>query len=324
MIITRKLQSPFLMNEEGSVGGGGIGIASSVADPPASTPESTVPDPSVPPSFDAKGLFSPEGAFEKVGDRYANDDVSAEFIDRNFAGKTPTEVAKILKDNMTAARQKGVQYPNAEASDEDRAIWNKAAGVPEAVGQIMPEDFETFQNATGWTPEVTTPVLEAMINAGTPGPAIAAALEAVQKAAASQGEQWQAAAKEALETSQSAIRDDWGVEYDSKISSAQAAAERVGVKAGLTEDEISDLVSGVGEVRNPSITKAFAVLAETIQEAAYKGPASTSVAKEFMGPKEEAFDIMNNTSNPMYEKYRTSDKDVHDHVDRLLAKAAAS
>lgn len=292
--------------------------------PAIATPEGgEQPDPSVPPQFDASGLFNIDGKFEEVGERYASENVSADFINRYFKGKTPTDIAESLKANQAAARAKAVTYPNAESTDEDRAAWNKAANVPESVEQVMPEDFESFQNATGWTPEVAQPVIDAMIQAGTPGPAITAAIAAVQQAATAQGEAWQAAAQEESETAQQAVREAFGVEYDAKISQAQAAAERAGINAGLSADEVADLVKGVGEVRNPFITRAFAAISGSIQEAQYKGVQGGNLAGAYMGPREEAFDIMNNPTNPMYEKYRASDKAVHAHVDGLLAKATA-
>lgn len=319
MRITKTTNSGMLRNEMTGPEGGGAAVAE-----PATSPETTTTsaaDPSVPPSYDATGLFSPDGKFESIGEKFGNDSVSADFIDRNFKGKSPAELALHLKNNVEAARARQVAYPNAESSEEDWGAWRKAAGVPESVEQVMPEDFESFQNATGWTPEVAQPVIDAMIKAGTPGPAISAAIAAVQTAATTQGEAWKSEGQEAHLAKENALNEVWGVEKDAKISAAQGAAEKVAIKAGLSEDEVADISAGIKDLRHPGLTRVFASLADTIAEASYKGPAAASMADQFRPPREEAQSIMNDTNHPMHGKYRSGDREVHDHVDRLLKKA---
>lgn len=302
-----------IRNEEGGdAGGGGTAVADSVADP------------STPPTFDATGIFDREGKFADIGERYKTDEVDAEYINRHLKGKTPSEVAKILKDNQTAARAKNIAYPGLEATDDDRARYNAAVGVPESVDQVMPEDFESFQNATGWTPEVATPVIDAMIKAGTPGPAITAAIAAVQEAAENQGQQWAAQAQEAQESAKAQVLEAFGTDAEAKINSATTAAEKLAMKAGLTQEQIDDVKAGVSEIRNPAITRMFAELSGTIQEAAYRGPSATSKAEEFMPPKELANAIMNDENHPMHSKFMAGDDEVNNYIDELLLKAATT
>ena len=302
-----------LLSEEGGEGGEGGGAAAAAA--------AVADDPSTPPSFDATGIFNADGGFEAIGSKYANDDTDAEYIDRHFKGKTPAQLAKILKDNQTAARAKSLTYPGAEATDDDKARWNAGAGVPEKVEQVMPENFEEFQNATGWTPEVATPVIQAMIDAGTPGPAITAAIAAVQAAASGQGEQWAEQAQEARAAGETEVREAFGAEFDGKINGAMVAVEKLGLKSGLSQEQIDDVKAGVQEIRNPAITRMFANLADSISEAAYRGPGAAGMADGFRGPAEEASAIMNDSSHPMHEKYMSGDRRVNDHVDGLLDKA---
>lgn len=300
-----------IRNEEGGDAGGG---GAAVADP--------VADPSTPPSFDASGIFNRDGKFTDIGERYKTDDVDADYINRYFKDKTPSDVAKILKDNQVAARSKSVTYPGADATEDDWTRYRSAVGVPESVEQVMPEDFESFQNATGWTPEVATPVIDAMIKAGAPGPVISASIAAVQAAAENQGQQWAAQAQEAQEAAKAQVLEAFGTEMAEKVNSATTAAEKLAMKAGLTQEQIEDVKAGVAEIRNPAITRMFAELSGTIQEAAYRGPSATSKAEEFMPPKELANAIMNDENHPMNAKFMAGDDEVNDYVNDLLLKAS--
>lgn len=313
MSITQRLFRSVLRNDEpGDTGGGDVPTQ------PSSPPNS---DPSIPPQFDASGIFNLDGQFGEIGERYATDDVDADYINRHFKGKTPSEIAKTLKDNQTAARAKGVSYPGAEASEDDWVQWRKAAGVPESADQVMPEDFEAFQNATGWTPEVAQPVLDAMIKAGAPGPVITAAIGAVQQAAAAQIEAWTAEGQQSHEANVDEVRKAFGAETDARIDGGVVAAEKLGLKSGLTQEQIDEVKEGIREVRNPSITRMFANLADAIRAAAYQGPGAASMASVYEGPREEAEAIMGNPKHPMHQKFLEGDREVHTYLDDLLDKA---
>jgi len=306
-------QYELIRNEEGGESAGSGAVAEPVAD--------MASDPSIPPSFDASGMFDEDGRFLEIGDRFKNDSVDADYINRNFKGKSPAELAKMLKDNQTAARAKSISYPSADATDEDWSRYREMAGVPESVEQVMPEDFDSFQNATGWSEEVATPVIQTLINAGTPGPAISAALAAVQEAAASQAEQWQTEAQQRQEEGKQQLLQAFGTETESRINGATVAAEKLGIQAGLTQDQIENVKAVVSEIQSPELTRMFAHLGDAISEAAYRGPGQSAKVDDFRGPAETAQAIMEDDTHPMHAKFMSGDDAVHKHVDNLLAKA---
>ena len=306
-------QYELIRNEEGGDAGGGA----AVADPT----EEYGSDPSTPPTFDASGMFDADGKFQEIGDRFKNDSVDADYINRNFKGKSPSDLAKMLKDNQTAARAKSVSYPGADATDEDWSRFREAAGVPESADQVMPEDFESFQNATGWTEEVATPVVDALIQSGAPGPAITAGLAAVQEAAAAQAEKWQAEAQERREAGKQQLLEAFGTETDARINGATVAAEKLGIQAGLSQEQIEGVKQVVSQIDSPELTRMFAHLSDAISEASYRGPGQTAKVDDFRGPAETAQAIMEDDQHPMHAKFMAGDDAVHKHVDTLLAKA---
>ena len=302
-----------LRNEAGDPEGGSASPATDTA----------ATDTSTPPTFDTAGIFDEDGNFGEIGDRFKTEDIDADYINRNFKGKTPAQVAKILKDNQTAARAKSVAYPGMDASDEDRQRYNQAVGVPEDVNQVMPEDFEGFQKATGWTPEVATPVIQSLIDSGTPGPAITAGLEAVQKAAELQGQAWAADMEKAREEGKQAIMETFGGDTSARVGAAADAAEKLAIKSGLPEDRVNAIKEGVLSMDNPEMTLMFSHIAGEIKDAAYRGPSAAAKADEFLGPREQAMSIIEDSNHPMHEKYLSGDDGVHAHIDHLLKKAAA-
>lgn len=302
-------------NEEGGEVGGGAAMTDSEV--------SGGVDPSVPPTFDASGIFDSDGRFGDIGSRYQTDDIDADFINRNFKGKSPSEVAKILKDNQIAARAKSIAYPGEDANEADIQRFREAAGVPSEVSQVMPEDFESFQNATGWSEEVATPVIQALIDANAPGPVISAGLAAVQEAATKQIEAWQAESAQAQEAGRLEIRDDFGPDYQQRVDGAVTAAEKLGVKSGLNQEAIDQIKDMVGNMSNPGLTRMFANLGDAITEAAYRGPGHTQNVDEFRGPGDIARAIMEDSNHPMNAKFLAGDNDVNKYVDELLAKAYA-
>lgn len=312
MRYTTKDQTGFLMNEEGASGGG-----AAVAAPTPSGGEGAASEGQVP-SFDASGIFDHEGKFNAIGERYQNEEVKGDYINQHFKGKTPAEVAKILKDNQTAARAKAVTYPGADATEEDWSRYREAVGVPQEVSQVMPENFEEFQNATGWTPEVANPVVEALIQAGAPGPVITAGMAAVQAAAAQQGEAWAAEAKAAQDAAKAAMQEKYGTKYQAKMDNVSVAVDKAGVLAGLDQAEINDIKEGLQSFRHPGLTRLLAVMGDTVQEAAYRGPGAAQKADEFRGGMDTSNAIMNDPSHPLYEKYWAGDRQVNAHVDNLL------
>lgn len=305
-------QYELIRNEEGGDVGGG-----------ASTDSDAIDDPSTPPTFDASGIFDSDGRFGDIGSRYQSDDIDADFINRNFKGKSPTEVAQILKNNQIAARAKSIAYPGADASSEDIQRFREAAGVPEEVSQVMPEDFESFQNATGWTQEVATPVIQALIDANTPGPAIAAGLAAVQQAAAAQAEAWIAESQEAKEAGRQEVMQAFGPNAQDKINAAAESVERLGINAGISRDAIDQIKQTVTEMSNPALTRMMAHLGGAIADAQYRGPGQSAQVDEFRGPRETAIAIMEDDNHPMHAKFMAGDSKVNAYVDELLAKAAS-
>lgn len=274
-----------------------------------------------PGGFDSSGLFNEAGQFGEIGAKYANEEagVSAEFIDRYFSGKTPGEVAQSLYENKRAASQKAVAYPGGDASDDDRAAWNSAAGVPDSVEQVLPENMEEFTKATGWTNDTAVPVIQAMIDAGAPGPVIQAATAAVHKAATGQIEAWNAEAAEAHKAAEESFRQKYGEETGAKLEAAQEAAGKLAEKAGIDPAAIEDIKQGIGDFRRPELTQMFAHLAETIREAQFKGPGAPPQADQFQQPRDLAHTIMNDANHFLHEKYLAGDPHVNGAIDDMLS-----
>ena len=280
-------------------------------------------------AFDPSGHFDESGKFGQIGERYASDGVDSDFINRHFAGKTPGEVAQTLKANKSLASQKALAYPGGDASADEVDMWRKGAGVPENAAQILGEDTADFTAATGWQPEMITGVVDAMIAANTPGPSIAAGMEAVQVAAKEQGEAWKASIEAKHDAAVAAFEVKHGAEHEAALQSAVIAAEKVGEKAGLDANQIEVISEAIADLQNPDLTEMFVNISKTIQEAQFRGPGQRDASGEYQTPRAMADSIMNDATHNLHAKYQGGDLAIHRAIDDILggdatlAKAAA-
>ena len=282
--------------------------------------------------FSSEGIFNEEGGFGDLSERYASEEtgVTPEFLKQNFEGKNIGQVAKMLKDNQTMARGKAVVYPGAEASDEDRAHWNRAAGVPEEVAQMLPEDMEGFTKATGWTEETATPVIQSLIDAGAPGPVIAAGIAGVQAASEAQIAAWESQAAAAHEADMMVLADKWGADSDTKLAAAATAAGKLAEKTGLDAEAVEGIKEGIKGVNNLGLTMMMANLADMMREAELKGPGKDPAGDAFRTPRDLANAIMQDENHHLHKAYRGGDQKIHDAIDEILTgdeakgKAAAA
>lgn len=296
-----------LMEGEPDPGGGG-------GTPPTDAPPTDAPAP-----WDSSTTFDSEGRFkEGFSAGLADENLSAEFLDR-FKGKSTKEVFSALKDNMSAARGKAVTYPGGDATDEDRAAWAKVAGVPEDIAQVLPQDMDAFTAATGWTPEIVTPAIQAMIDAGAPGAVITAATQAVQAAAEGQIAELVKQQEAAAQAGKDAFIQQHGAKYEDALKGAQTAVEKLGLQAGLPAESIARMKEGVASFANPELTTMFAALADTISEAQYRGAGASGMAEAFGGPERELASYLEDTSHPNYERYGKGDEAAVARVRELLA-----
>ena len=268
--------------------------------------------------WDSSSVFDEAGRFkEDFGSSMASDNLPADFLNR-FQGKTPSEVFSSLRDNMTSARAKAVTYPGSESTDEDRANWNRAAGVPEEVAQVLPQDMKGFTEATGWTEEVVTPAIQAMIDAGTPGPAITAATQAVQAAAEVQMSAYHAEAEKISQEGKDAFIAQHGAKHEQALEGAKTAVEKLALKAGLPAESIARLSENVGDFVNPELTSMMAVLSDTISEAQFRGAGASNMGDEFGGPERELASYLEDSGHPNRERFLKGDTAANDRVNELI------
>lgn len=320
-----------LRNEGGGEGDGGGGGSPTLMSPPATESPDLAGDSrqeiiaSTPTGFDYSTIL--DGGTLKPGfaDALGADYEADKGILSRYEGKPIPDVLKSLAENTRTARSKALSYPGEDATDEQRAAWNRGANVPEAVDQIMPHDMDAFTSKTGWTPEILTPAIENAIKRGAPGPVITGMLADIEALADSQNQGFSAEMAKAQEAAKGELMDSFGAEAPQKIQAAVKAMERVAEKAGIPAETIQSLKDSPAFGDNAAVIKMFDSIASMVTEAGYRGAnGATAIANEFRTPKQKADAVMNGDDAEAHAKFMAGDSVVNDQVNAWLKEAAES
>ncbi|MEA3053554.1 MAG: hypothetical protein QOG72_2457 [Sphingomonadales bacterium] len=160
-------------------------------------------------------LFSAEG-----GDA---DNPSARDYIKGLGVKDPSQLAKLLRDNQSAARN-ALKVPGEGAKPEEVAAFHKAIGVPES-----PDKYE-IALPEGVTPnqldmDMVTPLRELAHKAGVPAAGFKALAEGVVQHQLDQ----MAAARLAENADYAAKEKEWGGQKDAKMADVQSAMRMLGL-----------------------------------------------------------------------------------------------
>ena len=324
--------------EGGDGGGGGSTLMTTPAPEPATpapaaqvepTPEPT-PTPA-PYKIDLNAMFEPTGQFQKgwasqLGDGFVDHAPTLERF------KDLPSLASSYMEAKKALSQKALSYPGEDATDEQRAEWNKPAGVAESVEQYREsrwgedaQGLEDFKAVTGIGDEQLDQLLKDSIEAGVPARALGKQLETFAALSKLQAEEIEAQHALTQEDARSQLQEMFGDDTNAKIQSSIQAMDRVAEIAKLSPETVQALKENPNFGGNPDVVRLFAAVADSISSAAYKGHGlGTDVAQQFRSPMDHANDIMNNPENPLHEKYLAGDIKANAKVDALLAEHAKS
>lgn len=140
--------------------------------------------------------------------------------------KDPAQMARMLRDNMTAVRNK-LQPPGENATDEQKAAWREAIGVP-----AKPEDYATpeFKGADGQPVELNTALIDSLKaaahKAGVPAEGFNNLLN---EAIAQQITEADGARMELDKRAKAFIDQNWKGDADAKLEQVDAGLQWLGL-----------------------------------------------------------------------------------------------
>lgn len=278
-------------------------------DTPTQTPPTTPAEPPPPQPWHS-GLFADDSG------KFASDwttklpDTLGEY--RAMAAQYP-DLGTLLKshrDNMAAARSKGLKLPGEHATDDERqqfaAELRKVRGVPEAPDAYDIPAPEGLPEGLDW--KAATAEFRAVAHelGLTPQEAQRLAQFDQQRTAAAQAQQ-KAMRDQIIAADQAEIRNRWGEQANAVLAEArQAAAEYLPAEAF---DPTNDQFVGI------QAAEAFYQLAQKLRPAGHiPAPALANLS-----PADLAKDIITNPNNPDHAAYMDQ---AHPQSARVRAKVA--
>ena len=149
---------------------------------------------------------------------------------REFADRftTPADMAKSALD-LRQKLSKAITVPGEDASDEDRAKFRKAVGVPDSPDGYevnIPDDLPDNVKAAQQSDQAKARFDEfrkAMHDAGAPKGAAEAALGMLFRFLGEDAQVLAGDNEKVLDTADAAIRKEWGRDYNANNNAAQAA-----------------------------------------------------------------------------------------------------
>lgn len=255
---------------------------------PQTTEQNAAPESqsSAAPSIFSEGLNFSDGWYESIQSPEFDPhrSMAAQFRDLPSVFKSLHETKAALSQ-----RQDGmVKIPGESATDEERAAFNKAMGIPGSLDEYEIAIPEQLPEGVELTPDSLLGFREFAYQHGIP-PKTASALVAFQIQAESAAiAQIQADQQAQAQEAQQALNREWGGQYEQKMMLAQRAAETFGLGADHPA------------MQSPDVLRAMALAASKISE-------SSLVSGERIGasltPGSEARDIMANPDNPLHSAY---------------------
>jgi hypothetical protein len=270
---------------------------------PAPAPEPTpvlaptpapVPDPSPAPAP------SPEPSPAPAPDPVAAADWRSglEGEHKEFAARlaSPADAVKVALD-LRKANSSMIRVPGEGASDEDRAKFHKAIGVPDAPDGYK---FELGREATEQDKAVHGEVAKAFHKAGVPAAAASEAVKAVVAMAEAQMAEANRVAEAKRAEAETSLRKEWGGDFDRNLQVAMRAVETFGDPA--LKSVLDTVVNGAKLGDHPALVKAFASIGLRMGEGEFIGAVGVTEKQTL---QDELSRIM--TENPPgTEKYRQS------------------
>ncbi len=245
----------------------------------------------------------------------------------DYLEKLPEPLAKVMKDNMAAARAKQagteglIRLPGPDAKPEDWAAYHKAIGVPE-----KPEDYglkapEKMPDGIAYDEPQARSFASAAREIGLT-PTQAAKLQDWQIAYT--GDQVKAQV-EALRTAQAkeleTLKTRFGGDIDHTIATAKSLEGARGVPEGLK----AALRKGAADPRSPNFWgPEFLEFAAWTARATGEDRNAGSTGSKAMSSVDLAKDIMNNKANPLHTAFWKGDPGAKHAVDEAYAQAAAA
>lgn len=288
---------------EADGGGNPTGGTAGAGDPPSliATPQPAgagdPPAPGTPPPAESPWIGA-DGAFS---DKWT-DKLPADLEGRESLGrfKTVADLAKSYR-NMEALVGKKTLVPTDKSTPEEVAAYRKALGIPDKV-----EDYkikpDTLPDGVGWNDENGRTFAKIALENNVPPAAMRAIVDEYGKMRIVE---MQAMAEEIdarKVAGADSLRKTWGADFDKNLAVAQQAAKLAGVNADSF---------GFGD---PEVVKGFVRLASQLSDDKLVAGGGTPQS----GGKARAMDIMQNKTNPLFEKYQNGDPDTVEMVRAYL------
>ena len=192
---------------------------------------------------------------------------------------------KAMIRSIQSARQREslVRVPGKDATDEEKAAYNKAIGVPEtAEGYVFkPPEGETF---TPEQEEVNKQWGERLHSLGVPVPMVDALLGFIQEDAAAQHAQTVKEDKDFVEQSEAELKALWkGEEYEKNKTVANKAFKEIANRADINFEDLTSMETKEGRflMDDPKMMKMFAAIGREMAEGGL-GPTLTSDERDTM------------------------------------------
>jgi len=276
-----------------------------VASPvPATQQPSSIPPAEAPWN---SSIITPEGKFIQGW----QDRLPAEFEeDRGMLAQFGDlkSLARVMKDNMAAARQKTdgmVKVPGAEATPEEWTAFHKSIGVPERAADYGLKPPDKFPEGVGDDPKLREAFAQEAVKLGlTPKQALG--LQEFQLRMV--GEQARAsrdAVAVALAQEKAELRATFGDAVERSVDLAQRVARTKGVDPAYFDPQ-SEKFWGV---------EALSLIARLGVDVG-EGHLVPGAAVKNLSQAAWAKDVSTNPSNPMYAKFQAGDPEVVAQVNR--------
>lgn len=282
---------------------------------PAQTPPPAPP--STPPAADTplprgwhESILTPDGKFAEAWQDKLPDDFAD---DRAMLGRYTDlkSFVKAFKDNMTAARAKSeglVKVPGQDATDEDRAAYYKAIGVPDDPKGYGIKAPEKLPDGVKWDDSLSEKFAGIAHQAGLTPSQVAKLTEWQVAQVAEQVGATRESAAQAMEAEKKELNRTFGADLPKAVDLAQRIAKQEGLSPDIADPQ-SPNFWGV-----EALALLSRVAAKLGEDRLIPGAAVRNLSGAALGK-----DIATNPENPLYAKYQAGDPAVAAQVRALYA-----
>lgn len=289
---------------------GGAAPAQTPPPAPAATPPAPAGDTPLPKGWH-ESILTPDGKFaEKWQDQLPDDFAD----DRAMLGRYSDlkSFVKAFKDNMTAARAKSeglVKIPGQDATDEDRAAYYKAIGVPDDPKGYGIKPPEKLPDGVKWDDSLSEKFAGIAHQAGLTPAQVAKLTEWQVAQVAEQVGATRESAAQAMEAEKKELNRTFGADLPKAVDLAQRIAKQEGLSPDIADPQ-SPNFWGV-----EALALLSRVAAKLGEDRLIPGAAVRNLSGAALGK-----DIATNPENPLYAKYQAGDPGVASQVRALYAQ----